>query len=109
VDDADTPPKLKPAAWARIGLTLGTAMVLLVSGWSGWTASNWLIGSGAFAIITIIGKGYWRPTIVREVIRVAGGPGATGIAALLVAFNLALSALLLGTGVILGHTWQAIT
>ena len=108
MNDSDTPPELKPSGWARIGLTLCTATVLLVSGWSGWAVSNWLIGGATFAIIAIVGKGYWRPTIARELIRVAGGLGVAGIMALLAAFNLALSAVFVGTGFILGLAWRAI-
>jgi hypothetical protein len=109
VDPASTTSELTPSAGARIALTLSAAIVLLVAGWSGWTVSGWLFGGATFAIMAVIGRGYWRPAITRELIRVAGVLGAIGIGALLVVFNLVLSAFFVGTGSLLGLAWRAIT
>jgi len=92
-----------------VALTLVTAIVLLIVGWSGWTVSAWLFGGSVFAVLTVFGKGYWRPIIRRRLVRAIGFPGAAGIGGLVVAFNLALSALFVGAGALLGSGWRALT
>lgn len=101
-------PRLTPRAWARISLTLAVAIVLAAISTDGWSSWAWIGGAGMFAGLTVIGKGYWRPYMVRQVVGAVGLPGAVGILFLVLAFNLFLSATFVGTGILLGTLWRII-
>lgn len=90
-------------------MTLSIAIVLIANGWNGWATSAWLAGGAAFAAIAIIGKAYWRPAILLQLSSTIGAKGMSALVTLLVAFNLALSALLVGLGLVSGLLWRALT
>lgn len=58
--------------------------------------------------LTVIGKGYWRPHIVRQLVGTLGVAGTFGILLLVVAFNLFLSATFIGVGILLSTLWRII-
>ena len=101
-------PQLTFRAWARIGLTLAVAIVLAAVGADGWSSLAWIGGAALLACLTVIGKGYWRPCIIRQIVGAVGLPGAFGILVLVLAFNLFLSATFVGVGILLGTVWRII-
>ncbi len=101
-------PQLTSRAWARIGLTLAVAIVLTTVGVDGWSSLAWVGGAGMLAGLTVIGKGYWRPHIVRQLVGMLGVAGTFGILLLVVAFNLFLSATFIGVGILLSTLWRII-
>ena len=101
-------PPLASRAWARIGLTLAVAIVLAAVGADGWSSLAWVGGAGMLAGLTVIGKGYWRPYIIRQLVGMVGVAGTFGILLLVVAFNLFLSATFIVVGILLGTLWRII-
>ena len=101
-------PRLTARAWARVGLTLALAIVLMAVGADGWSSLAWVVGAGLLAGLTVVGKGYWRPYIVRQVIGAVGLPGTLGILVMILAFNTFLSATFLGVGILFGTLWRMI-
>ena len=100
---------LSTPASARIALTLSTAIILIAVGVDRMSAPTWLGGAGAFIALTIIGKGYWRREVRRQLLAVGGAKVALMVFIGVALFNLFLSALLLGAGNLIGLSWRAIT
>ena len=90
-------------------MIFAVATVLVITGLEGWSSLAWLGGAGLLVGLAIIRKGYWHPKIMAQITTAAGALGALGIIALLVAFNLLLSAAFLGGGVLLGILWRIIS
>ena len=91
-----------------MGLTLAVAIVLAAVGADGWSPLAWVGGAGMLAGLTVVGKGYWRPNIIRQLVGLAGIAGTFGILLLVIAFNLFLSASFIGVGILLGTLWRII-
>jgi hypothetical protein len=91
-----------------MGLTLAAAIVLAAAGADGWSPLAWVGGAGMLACLTVIGKGYWRPNIIRQLVGLVGRAGTFGILLLVIAFNLFLSATFIGVGILLGTIWRII-
>ncbi|MBW8305121.1 MAG: hypothetical protein K0M78_14620, partial [Brevundimonas sp.] len=66
-------------------------------------------GAGLFIAIATLGRGYWWPGAISQIIKMTGVVGLIGLALLLCAFNLLLSAGIVGVGVLVGQAWRVIT
>lgn len=87
-------------------MTIAIGVVLVAQGWEGWSVPAWLSGAGLFVGIVVLVKGYWRPAVISQVLSIVGIGGGLGIALMIAAFNLLLSAAFIGAGVLLGQTWR---
>jgi hypothetical protein len=100
---------LSAPASARIALTLSTAIILVAVGVDRISVPIWLGGAGTFIALTMIGKGYWRREVRRQLLAVGGAKVALMVFIGVALFNLFLSALFLGAGNLIGLSWRAMT